>query len=95
MHLPAMVTGYLIFIVQGTALLLPQGCQTVKKCRNGSDPVETQFEVGQSCHQPSPPLVHVDNLVLLQVQDPQLLEICHNFGQLFDAILRKVETSQM
>ena len=76
------------------ALLLPQGCQTVKRCRNSSDPVEAQFEVGQSCHQPSPPLVNVDNLVLLQVQDPQLLKICHNFGQLFDAILRKVDTTQ-
>ena len=61
--------------------------------RNGSDPIGVQFEVGELC-QPSPPrLVDLANLVLLQVQDPQLLEICHDFGQLFHAILRKIDTT--
>ena len=95
-YLSAICTWFLILFVLRileTALVLPQSCQTVKGRRNGSDPIETQFEVGESC-QPSPPLVHVDNLVLLQVQDPQLLKICHNFGQLFDAIHRKVDTTQ-
>lgn len=82
-----------IFFVQRTALRLPQSCHPLEGCRNGGYPIEVQFEVGQLC-QLAPRLIDPADLVFFQIQDPQLLEICPNFWQLFDPVLRKVYAAQ-
>ena len=76
-----------------TNIQLPQHCQPVKGCRNSADLIEAQSEVGETWKS-APRLVDVADLVPLQVQDPQLLECCHQLRQQCDNILGKVYAAQ-